>query len=241
MKQDDLYRRPLDPVADFVFDDQVVAVFPDMIQRSVPGYAHVIAMSGVLAGYYAKPQTHLYDLGASLGATCHAIRTHVKAEGCTLIGVDNAPAMVDACQKLFMNENQTVLTKFVCADIREVEITRASVVTMNFTLQFVPIEDRLVLLRKIYAGMVEGGILLISEKTLFTDVEKQARFTTLHHHFKRVNGYSDLEIAQKRAAIEHVLIPESIETHLKRLEEAGFKCCDVWFQSLNFSSFIALK
>ncbi|MBL7977528.1 MAG: carboxy-S-adenosyl-L-methionine synthase CmoA [Bacteroidetes Order II. Incertae sedis bacterium] len=241
MMQDVLFSQPMDPVADFVFDERVVAVFPDMIQRSVPGYAHVLAMSGVLAGYFAQPHSQLYDLGSSLGATCRAIQAHVNVEGCMLTGVDNAKAMVDACKEQFSTTTGKLPVRFVCEDIREAAIYNASVVTMNFTLQFVPLADREPLLRKIHAGMVSGGVFIMSEKIAFDDESKQRFFTELHHHFKRSNGYSELEIAQKRAAIEQVMIPETIETHLKRFKTIGFKTCEVWFQSLNFSAFLAIK
>ncbi|HRR07866.1 MAG TPA: carboxy-S-adenosyl-L-methionine synthase CmoA [Rhodothermales bacterium] len=239
--QDVLFSQPMDPVADFVFDERVVAVFPDMIQRSVPGYTHVLAMSGVLAGYFAQPHTQLYDLGSSLGATCRAVQAHVNAGGCVLTGVDNAKAMVEACIQQFPATDGKIPVRFVCEDIRETTIFNASVVTMNFTLQFVPLGDREALLRKIYAGIVPGGVFIMSEKTAFDDENKQRLFTELHHHFKRCNGYSELEIAQKRAAIEQVMIPETTEIHLKRLEEIGFKTCEIWFQSLNFSAFLAIK
>jgi tRNA (cmo5U34)-methyltransferase len=63
----------------------------------------------------------------------------------------------------------------------------------------------------------------------------------LHHQFKRANGYSDLEIAQKRSALENVLLPETLNQHKQRISQAGFSSCDVWFQCFNFASLVALK
>ena len=114
-------------------------------------------------------------------------------------------------------------------------------VLLNYTLQFIPVQDRTPLLRKIYQGMQPGGVLMLSEKICFPDPSQQQLNTELHHAFKRSHGYSELEISQKRAALEQVLLPEAIDTHLQRLREVGFASAQVWFQCFNFASFIALK
>lgn len=238
MQKDTLYATPLhDPVAAFVFDENVVSVFPDMINRSVPAYSHVIAMTGVLGSYFAQENTNVYDLGCSLGATTLAMYQNIKSENITFIGIDNSPSMIEKASEILTAFN----IKLICGDIQTKKIENASVVAMNFTLQFVPIEERLSLLKHIYAGMLPNSALIVSEKIAFVEAEKQDLFTELHHHFKRTNGYSNLEIAQKRNALENVMIPESLQTHLSRFRQAGFEQVEIWFQSLNFVSFLAKK
>jgi tRNA (cmo5U34)-methyltransferase len=129
----------------------------------------------------------------------------------------------------------------VCDDIRNVEITEASVVVLNFTLQFIPLDERAMLLEKIAEGMRPGGVLILSEKVVFNDVHLNGLLSDIHHDFKRAHGYSDLEISQKRSALENVLIPETISTHRDRLLNAGFTSVDVWFQCFNFMSMLAVK
>jgi tRNA (cmo5U34)-methyltransferase len=129
----------------------------------------------------------------------------------------------------------------VCADIQNIDISNASVVVMNFTLQFIPLPERKEIMAKIYNGLNEGGCLILSEKLAFPDADENETQIDLHHAFKKSNGYSDLEIAQKRSALENVLIPETQETHLQRLKETGFSQVFPWFQCFNFASFIAIK
>lgn len=238
---DNLYANPIPQVRDFVFDEYVVNVFPDMIKRSVPGYATIINMIGNLAERYAQADTVCYDLGCSLGAATLAMRHRIQAANCGIIGVDNSPAMIARCQQVIAADSAEVPVHLHCADLINFPIANASVVVLNFTLQFIAIERRADILRNIYDGLKPNGILILSEKLAFDDQEHQALMIELHHNFKRANGYSDLEIAQKRSAIENVLIPETLGVHRQRLKEAGFASVDVWFQCFNFASLIAIK
>ena len=149
--------------------------------------------------------------------------------------------MIDRCTQLLAMQPVGAPVDLRCENLQETVISNASVVVLNFTLQFIPVEERLDVLRKIYDGMIDGGILILSEKIAFEDDRKQAVFTDIHHDFKRAHGYSDLEIAQKRTAIENVLIPETIPAHQSRLQQAGFSSADVWYQAINFISMVAYK
>lgn len=228
-------------IANFNFDAQVADVFTDMIERSVPGYRSIITMIETLTEHYAQPGTNLYDLGCSLGGATLSMRQGITAEGCRIIAVDTSEAMVERCAKTIERDHNPTPVETRCADIREIEITNASVVVLNFTLQFIPPADRLHLLNTISAGMRPGGVLILSEKVVFADDHLNGLLTDIHHDFKRAHGYSDLEISQKRSALENVLIPETIPTHRERLLEAGFSSCDVWFQCFNFMSMLAVK
>lgn len=237
---DRLYATPRD-VAPFRFDEAVVRVFPDMIRRSVPGYATMIEMTGVIAGRYARPGSTLYDLGCSLGATTLAMRHHVPHADCRLIAVDNAPAMIERARDLLASTGDGAPVDLRCEDIRDTVFTDASVVALNFTLQFVPPEDRVPLLARIHAGLRPGGVLVLSEKIRFADEQEQALNEALHHAFKRAEGYSDLEIAQKRTALERVLVPDTLDQHVARLHAAGFSEITCWFRCFNFASLVALR
>ena len=238
---DTIYANPLAEVSRFAFDQRVVDVFPDMIKRSVPGYATIINMIGNLAERYVKADSHCYDLGCSLGAATLAMRHRIQAANCKIIGVDNSAAMIARCQQIIAADSGEIPVELVEAPIQQIALHNASMAVLNFTLQFIPIEERLEMLHKICAGLNPGGVLIISEKVAFDDEPHQQLMTELHHNFKRANGYSDLEIAQKRAAIENYLIPETLDAHRSRLRQAGFSSVDVWFQCFNFASLIAIK
>lgn len=241
---DRIYATPQEQVADFVFNEAVVRVFPDMIKRSVPGYPTIVENIGVIASQFARPHSALYDLGCSLGAVSQALRRHVQTEDCRVIAVDNSSAMVERCREYLHAQDsmfqELLPVEVLEADICQLDFQPASVVALNFTLQFIPREQRLELLGRIRQSLLPGGALILSEKLRFADEEEQALLTDLHIAFKRANGYSELEIAQKRSAIEHVMKPDSLEEHRERLLAAGFSKVIPWFQCLNFASLIAL-
>ncbi len=241
MNKDDIYASPIDELPGFRFDEEVVRVFPDMIRRSVPGYSTIIAMTGLLAGRYATAGSTCYDLGCSLGASTLAMRQQVRGDGCRLVGVDNSRAMIERCRSVIDTDSHELPVELICADIEDASIENASVVVLNFTLQFVALEKRADLLQRIFNGLQPGGILVLSEKVLFADPHLNQLNIDLHHDFKRANGYSDLEIAQKRQALDNVLVPETLDAHRERLSAVGFDSCDVWFQCFNFASLVALK
>jgi tRNA (cmo5U34)-methyltransferase len=169
------------------------------------------------------------------------MRRHIQQEGCQIIAVDNSSAMVERC-KLHVNAYRSdTPVDVVEADIRDIDINNASVVVLNFTLQFLSPEDRCTLLEKIYAGLRPGGILILSEKFVFEDQASNELLIDLHHDFKRANGYSELEISQKRSAIENVMRPDSKKEHKERFAKIGFSSYDVWFQCFNFGSMFAIK
>lgn len=212
-----------------------------MIQRSVPGYHTIIAAIGLLAKRYAQPNSRCYDLGCSLGAAALSMRDQIEAENCHIVAVDNSPAMVSGLNIKLQQKSSSIGVEVVCADIRDIAIENASVVVLNFTLQFVPIADRLSFLQTVHHGLMPGGILILSEKLKPDDERQDALQTDMHYLFKKSNGYSDLEISQKRNALENVLIPESFAVHQQRLRQAGFNSAEIWFQFFNFASIIAFK
>ncbi|HET8800726.1 MAG TPA: carboxy-S-adenosyl-L-methionine synthase CmoA [Marinobacter sp.] len=226
---------------DFRFDASVARVFPDMIRRSVPGYTTIIPMIEVITEQYVQPGSNCYDLGCSLGASTLAMRHGIAHEDCALIGVDNSAAMIERCEHYIALDDHPLPVTLRCEDIRMTELDNASVTTLNFTLQFVAPEQRNALLARIAAVTRPGGVLILSEKLHFEDDGEEAIQTRLHHEFKRANGYSDLEISQKRSAIEQVLIPETLASHQARLREAGFDQVLVWYQCFNFVSMLAIK
>lgn len=238
---DNIFASPLSEIVDFVFDETVVDVFPDMINRSVPGYSTIINLIGVLAQQFAQPHTRLYDLGCSLGAASLSMRHRVIQPGCEIIAVDNAEAMITRFNKILQRDTSMTPVHTHCADIQDLEISNASVTVMNFTLQFIPIEMRQNILDKIHNGLNKGGCFILSEKLAFADTDENSAQIDFHHAFKKSNGYSELEIAQKRTALEKVLIPETKEVHVQRLKETGFSQVYPWFQCFNFASFIAIK
>ena len=239
--KDTIFSAPIEKLGDFTFDEAVAEVFPDMIQRSVPGYSNIITAIGMLAQRFVTDNSNIYDLGCSRGAGILSIRRNIQGKQAQIIGVDNSPAMVERCRTHINAYHSDVPVEVLCDDIRQVEIENASMVVLNFTLQFLPRADRLALLKKIHQGLNPNGILVLSEKFTFENETMNELLIDLHHTFKRANGYSELEVSQKRTALENVMLTDSIETHKQRLQEAGFSQIELWFKCFNFGSMIAVK
>ena len=237
---DTVYSRAGTNTEPFSFNDAVARVFPDMIRRSVPGYTTIVPMIGLIAARFARPGTVCYDLGCSLGAVTLAMRHSIPHTDGRIIAVDNAESMIERCQHYIALDDGQLPVALQCADIRSIDYQPASVVALNFTLQFLPPGDRDALLSRLCRALTPGGALVLSEKVAFDDPAEQALLEDLHLDFKRAQGYSEMEISRKRNALEEVLVPESVAAHRRRLEKAGFKQVTLWHQSLNFVSIIAI-
>ncbi len=240
MKPDHIYAHAQE-VEPFCFDARVTEVFADMIRRSVPGYGLSLQMLSVIAAEYAQQGSKIYDLGCSLGASTLAVRHGIQVAGCRIVAVDASQAMVTSCQKHVDEDDGATPVDLLCADIQDMVIEDASIVILNFTLQFIPVAERTRLLRKIADGLRPDGVLVLSEKVCFDDVTSQQQHIALHEGFKRMQGYSDIEISRKRQALEQVLIPETLATHHERLKDAGFAHSHTWFQCFNFTSILARR
>lgn len=241
IRKDRIYAHLISDVSAFKFDQKVANVFADMIERSIPGYKTIIATIGWLAGRYQQHGSRYYDLGCALGTATLAMQQQITADDCQIIAVDNSLAMIKHCRQQLPASLTTSNIALICADIRDVAIANATIVVLNFTLQFIPVSDRLSFLVKIYQGMRKGGVLVLSEKLYFTDSRQQKAQTKMHRAFKKANGYSDLEISQKRTALENILIPETLHCHQQRLHQAGFDNSEIWLQYFNFASLLAFK
>lgn len=239
--KDTLYSKDLGNVKRFQFNENVVNVFNDMIQRSVPGYDLILSLLAVVSEQFSQDDCNYYDLGCSLGASTLAMRHAIKANNCKIIAIDNSTAMIEQCKKNIANDKANIPVDIQCADILNTPMENSCISVLNFTLQFIPQEQRQSLLNKIGAATVPGGALVLSEKIVFENDNTSQRMIDLHHKFKALNGYSDLEIAQKRDALENVLIPEQLTTHHERLLAAGFSEVLTCVQCFNFVSLLAIK
>lgn len=239
---DQIYQEDQGDVPDFVFNEEVAQVFQNMIQRSVPGYGLTLEMIGVIAQKaFGAQKGRAYDLGCSLGASLLPILKNTEAE---VIGVDNSSEMLNQAENILskeLNEAQQQRVSLLHEDVLNVDYEKSRLFISNFTLQFIQIEQRRNLLSKAYRALEAGGMMLISEKVVHTEPSVNNELIELHHTFKKLKGYSELEISQKRDAIDNVLLPESVDTHLSRLKEVGFSQAFVWFQTFNFVSILALK
>lgn len=239
--RDAIFSTPLDRVARFSFDEQVVACFPDMIRRSVPGYGQILGMLGLIARRHLRHGARVYDLGCSLGAGGLSLAGQLPPEAFRYVGVDLSPAMVTRARETLDTECPDHAIQVMEGDIRTLDYEPAGMIVLNFTLQFLPPADREAVMGRLFAALEPGGVLVLSEKIRAEDEEENAWLVERYHDFKRANGYSDMEISQKRTALENVLVPDTLAEHHARLGRSGFSRAHTWFQLLNFASLVAFK
>ena len=237
---DSIFSEPVNQVSDFRFDDQVADVFPDMITRSVPGCQDILDSIERLAAMYAKPNQRIYDLGCSLGAASLAA-AHGSQHNNEIYAIDNSSAMLSRCARYIRQFSHSESIILCEDDITETSIDNACIVIMNFTLQFISPEKRDQVIKKIFDGLNPGGILILSEKIKAPQPLANNLLIELHHQFKRDNGYSELEISQKRAALENIMQLNTFEEHKARIEQSGFESIALYYKRFNFSSMVALK
>ncbi len=239
MGRDKVFSEHHPEISEFAFNENVATVFSDMLKRSVPGYGTVLSFLSLFGKKYAQENSNIYDLGCSLGASSFALAQNVDAEDCVVKAYDTSSAMISRFRTLLSEHPLHIPVEIYEEDITEITFERASVTVLNLTLQFVEPEKRLELLERIAAATLPGGVIILAEK--LCDSSENEVMTDLYYDFKRANSYSELEISQKRTALENYLITDSEDVHLERLVAAGFCRPLRWFQTLNFRAYIAWK
>ena len=241
MKKDRLFAKKREAMPAFEFNEAVASVFSDMLERSVPNYVESIKRQAQLALDFYRENTRIYDLGCSHGNLGMLIGKAFGEQKFAMTGVDSSRPMIDKYERRLKEEPFRDRVSLVCDRAENVSMSNASVVVVNLTLQFLDMSLRDTLVADIYRAMVPGGILLLTEKVVSVHDTVSELQLDYYRRFKRENGYSELEISQKREALEDVLVPETIEAHRNRFERAGFTTMDVWLKWFNFASMIAVK
>ncbi len=225
----------------FKFNREVARVFDDMLNRSVPLYGESIRRQAELASAYYQEKSRIYDLGCSNGNLGLSIMDQMKGREFSLIGVDSSFPMIEKYNRQLAHKTESASVCLICGFLEDIQIKNASVVLINLTLQFIAPQKRDAVLAAVFNGLNSGGILLLTEKTIHREKSLNDLEIRFYKKFKLENGYSELEISRKREALEKVLVPDTIETHQKRLERVGFKTMEIWLKWFNFASFIAVK
>lgn len=225
----------------FEFNERVASVFDDMLQRSIPFYRECQNLSVEWCKYLAKPNTSIYDLGCSTGSLLLPLaRSLTGVSGLHIIGVDNSAAMLTKARENLKSFSNSI--ELIEANLNESFLFKKScAIVMNYTLQFIPQENRALLLKQVYDSFLPGGGLIINEKILGESERLNETFIKMHHNFKESHGYSKMEISKKRDALENVLIPLKLSATIALIHEAGFNSVDTFFKWNNFAGLIALK
>lgn len=241
MSKDEFFRDEIQKASDFKFGAAVAKVFDDMVNRSVPFYGEIQRMVAELAAEHAKSGTNVYDLGCSTGTTMIGMNT-MMPDDVVFVGVDDSPQMLEKCNDKLKEAGFTRKFNLVCEDLgNSVSISNASVVVLCLTLQFVRPIHRERLVQQVVNGLNPGGVLILVEKILAEDSLFNRDFIKYYYNYKRRNNYSEMEISQKREALENVLIPYKLSENISMLRDGGFSHCEVFFKWFNFSGLIAIK
>jgi tRNA (cmo5U34)-methyltransferase len=239
--KDEVFKEKYSTSSDFKFTGKVARVFDDMVNRSVPFYQEIQRMVAEMSATYSGDNTNVYDLGCSTGTTMIQIDEMVSAK-CKFVGIDDSAAMLEKCRAKLTEVGFHHDYELEVADLNaEVSISNASVVVICLTLQFIRPINREKLLTQIFTGLNKGGVLIIVEKILAEDSTFNREFIDYYYELKRRNHYSEMEISQKREALENVLIPYKVSENITLLNKAGFEHCEVFFKWYNFAGIIAKK
>lgn len=241
MKKDKIYSNPHEKIEPFEFNQPVVDVFDDMIHRSVPMYNEVILRMAQLSKRFYTKGSNIYDLGCSNGNFGISFLREMGKREFSMIAVDSSCQMLDSYRERLADRPNGEFVHLFKERIENIDLTNASVVVLHLTLQFIPVHERDDIIRKIYNALLPSGILLITEKVIHENNDITQLQQDFYYNFKRENGYSNLEISQKRDALENVLVPDTIEEHVNRFKQTGFKKIDIWQKWFNFASFICQK
>ncbi len=229
-------------VEDFSFNKQVVNVFDDMVGRSVPFYDEMQRMTAELASDFVVDGTNIYDIGCSTGTTILALDKTIQTPNITFRGIDNSEDMLKKAEQKLTQAGIKRRYIFEYGDLNKgLVLENASIVTMILTLQFVRPLYRERLARQIFEGLNQNGALILVEKLTSEDTIFNRLFIQHYYDYKRRKGYSELEIANKREALENVLIPYRMEENFELLRFAGFRHVEVFFRWYNFCGIIAVK
>ena len=238
---DEVFKEEIKVASDFKFSAKVANVFDDMVNRSVPFYGEIQRMIAELAADHAQEGTSVYDLGCSTGTTMIGMDTMIPPD-IRFVGIDDSPEMLQKCDKKLIEAGIVRPYTLEVADIQQgAEIHNASVVVLCLTLQFIRPIYREMLLKTIVRGLVPNGVLILVEKILTEDSVFNRDFIKYYYNYKRRNHYSEMEISQKREALENVLIPYKLSENVHMLREVGFTSCETFFKWYNFSGIIAIK
>lgn len=238
--KDRLYQADTVP-EDFDFNERVVEVFDDMLDRSIPCYKAVIGETSRLLAAHLQSGDTVCDLGCATGTSLLYFAKALADHRLRFIGFDSSPAMLAKARLKAEFYVKDDVVSFEQADITEIERPGTGAFVLNYTLQFIRPVVRPSLIKTLFDNLRPGGLLIMSEKTILDDRRLNRAFIDIHHDFKREQGYSDLEIARKREALENILIPFTRQENLEILRKAGFHPVATFFQWFNFSSFVAIK
>lgn len=241
MFKDRVFAEKLTTITPFRFNEKVSRVFDDMLVRSVPLYGEVLKQQARIACRFYQRGTQIFDLGCSHGNFGVLLLDCFGETEFKMTGVDSSWPMIQRFKKRLAAHDGHGCIDLACACIEHIVISNASVVVVNLTLQFLDRQKRDGLIQSAFNGLCRGGILLLTEKTVHPDFQMNALEQEYYYQFKRENGYTDLEISQKRDALERVLVPETVAEHENRIRKAGFDSFNVWLKWFNFTSMIAIK
>lgn len=241
MDKDRVFKEQTQKASDFKFGTAVANVFDDMVNRSVPFYGEMQRMIAELAADHAKTGTSVYDLGCATGTTLIGMNTSVS-EDIEFIGIDDSPEMLAKCRIKLEESGFKRPYALRVGDLNQsIDMPNASVAILCLTLQFIRPINRAKVLKSIFSGLNSRGVLILVEKILAEDSGFNRDFINYYYNYKRRNEYSEMEISQKREALENILVPYKLSENIELLLETGFACCEVFFKWYNFVGLIAVK
>jgi len=214
------------------FDFFTISDFDSHIEKSIPGYRQLIDNIESLSTHILTKHSKFLDVGTSTGKLPNIINSKI---GCLCYGIDNSENLI--------NQGKYENVIYINDDICEYDyVHKYDMITILFTLQFLSIDKRKFILKKLYDSLSNFGALIIAEKFYCKTSKLQDMFTFSYYDFKRKNFTCD-EILKKEYDIRNKMNLVTIDTLMNELIEIGFciKNIECFWANYQFSAFIAIK
>jgi len=213
--------------------------FDNHIELSVPNYIHLIELIKNISTYFIKENTFVYDLGCSTGTLIKYFSLQNNNDNIKFVGIDTSKNLLPKDQQGNLIKMIGDHLSFECTDLKYYNFQKLSFATSIFTLQFLTIEDRINLLKKIKNSLIYEGALIVAEKIYMKTGLYQDIFTFAYYDFKK-DSFDTKDILAKQMDLRSVMRPITKEENEYIFSEIGFKFVE-FFRSLNFVAWILIK
>ena len=221
---------------DFSFADHA-STFDEHINASIPGYDQLVEKCVGLSRRFVQNHTSVVDLGCTTGKLLERLsnQNHPSRKKSRYIGIDVEPTFRKQW-KLRKARN----TQFVVDDICRFPFERVSYACNLFTLPFIPVPDKIPLLKRIHAGLVEGGAMLIAEK-IYASTGRLQDALTFQFYDHKLKSFSECELLNKERSLRGQMTLLTEAELREGLRAAGFREVEAVWGNFPFLALLALK
>ncbi len=216
-------------------DPQAVARYTDGPRRTVPGFADLHRMTGLLLGENAPADARVLVLGAGGGLELKALAD--MHDGWTFDGVDPSPEMLSLA-------NQTVGAHAPRVRLHEGLIDIApdgpfDAATCLLTLHFLQADERLHTVREIRHRLKPGAPFVAVHLSFPQDDEERGQWLSRYAAYAVTSGIDASQMEKMRAAVGTHLPLFDPDQDQAILRDAGFSNVTLFYAAFTWRGWVA--